>query len=223
MDVLQFFDTSLPVVAEQVIEAPKIILEDSVPQRTALRELQLVQQLVEVPTVAFFVEQTVDAPVLVGVVENSKVTEFNSVWRSRSFQDFLSGQSSTATSREGLKGFLPGQDPTACGGQGLQGFPAGQGSAASSSVDRSSVAELHTVEEPFDVFFCTFPRPRKSAKVAAYSSAELGAHSSSSTLSARKMAPAAHLEDSQDRHDIFVVTMAEEEAYYWNGLTRTSH
>ena len=39
------------------------------------------------------------------------------------------------------------------------------------------------------VFFRTFHQPRKSARVAAHSSAELGAHSSTSTLSAHQMAP----------------------------------
>ena len=40
VDVLQFFDTFLPVVAEQVIDVPKIIFED-IPTRTPLREPQL--------------------------------------------------------------------------------------------------------------------------------------------------------------------------------------
>ena len=52
VDVLQFFDTFLLVVT-------KVVLEDSIPKRTALPELQPVEQLVEVPTVSF-VEQTVD-------------------------------------------------------------------------------------------------------------------------------------------------------------------
>ena len=54
VDVLKIIERSLPVVAEQVIEVPKIILQDRIPQRTALRWPQLVEQLVEVPTVPFF-------------------------------------------------------------------------------------------------------------------------------------------------------------------------
>ena len=49
---------------------PKILLEDSIPRRTVLREPQLVEQLVEVPTVVSYsslqqqlVEQNVDIPV----------------------------------------------------------------------------------------------------------------------------------------------------------------
>ena len=47
MDVLQFFDTLSPVVAEQVIDVLKISFED-IPTRTPVRDPQLVEQLVEV-------------------------------------------------------------------------------------------------------------------------------------------------------------------------------
>ena len=45
--VLKVFDQSLP---EQVIEVPKITLQEGVPHRAALRKPQLAEQLVEVPT-----------------------------------------------------------------------------------------------------------------------------------------------------------------------------
>ena len=57
VDVLKLFDNSVP---EQVIDVPKI--SHAIPQRTVLCEPQLAEQLVEVPTVSFFVEQTVDIP-----------------------------------------------------------------------------------------------------------------------------------------------------------------
>ena len=47
-DVLQFFATFMPVVAEQVVDVPKVIFEN-IPTRIPLRE----PQLVEVPTVLF--------------------------------------------------------------------------------------------------------------------------------------------------------------------------
>ena len=47
-DVMRFVDSHLPV-PEQAIEVPKILLDD-VPMRTALRDTQLAEQLVEVPT-----------------------------------------------------------------------------------------------------------------------------------------------------------------------------
>ena len=49
-------------VAEQVIEVPKILLDD-VPERTAVRVTQLAEQLVEVPTPVSCMEQFVDIPV----------------------------------------------------------------------------------------------------------------------------------------------------------------
>ena len=66
-DVLRFFDTLLPV-PEQDLAVPKILLDD-VPMRTVLRDTQLAEQLVEVPTIVSFsslqrtVEQHVDIPV----------------------------------------------------------------------------------------------------------------------------------------------------------------
>ena len=51
-DVLQFFDT-LTTDPEQVIEVPKIFFED-VPTRAVLRDPQLVEKLVEVPTIVSY-------------------------------------------------------------------------------------------------------------------------------------------------------------------------
>ena len=114
MDVLRFFDTLCPV-AEQVIDVPKILLEDILARRLC-REPQLVEQLVEVPTVVSYssllqrtVEQHVDIPVP------------GSRGRLAGLQGSLPGQSSTAPSVEqivdipggGLLGFRPGQSSPA--------------------------------------------------------------------------------------------------------------
>ena len=84
---------------------------------------------------------------------------------------------------------------------GLQGFLPGQGSSATlSSEERISEQIVKQIVDftvsgggpqefrgstlrmrRFEVFFCTFSPPKKSAKVTAHSSANLGAHSSSST------------------------------------------
>ena len=83
-DVLQLFD-ALIHVAEQV---PKIFIE-RIPPRTSVREPQLAEQLVEVPTIVSFsslqriMEQTVDIPVP------------QSGGRHADLQGFLQGQSST--------------------------------------------------------------------------------------------------------------------------------
>ena len=53
VDVLRCFDSLFPV-AEQAIDVPKIFVDD-IPPRTSVREPQLAEQLVEVPTIS---EQT---------------------------------------------------------------------------------------------------------------------------------------------------------------------
>ena len=158
-DVLQFFASFLPGVAEQVIEVPKIF-PDTIPQRLGdhLRQPQMVEQLVHVPTVVSYsllqqrtAVQFVDFPVP-GRAEG---------W-GRGGLHGPPGQGSTALCeadfvdtpvpfglREesgGLQSFLPVQDSTAfCGADyveqivdipvrgGLQGFPPGQASSSSRS------------------------------------------------------------------------------------------
>ena len=69
VDVLHLFDALIPV-AEQVIDVPKIFIE-RIPPRTSVREPQLAEQLVEVPTIVSFsslqriMEHNVDIPVSV--------------------------------------------------------------------------------------------------------------------------------------------------------------
>ena len=89
---------------------PKIILED-IPARIPVREPQLAEELGEVPTILYFVQQTIDIPVPRG--------------GKRRLQGFLTGQS-----------FQPTLEPVAeiPPGGGLQDFLPDQGSVASSSV-----------------------------------------------------------------------------------------
>ena len=84
-DVFQFFATRLPVVAERVVDVPKISFED-IPTRTPAREPQLAEQLVEVPTILYFLKQTADTPVPHG--------------RGRRLQGFLPKQNPAAQSAE---------------------------------------------------------------------------------------------------------------------------
>ena len=93
VDVLRFFEALIPV-AEQVIDVPKIIIE-RIPPRTLVREPQLVEQLVDVPTIVSYssllqrtVEQHVDIPVPGGG------------GRLAGLQGSLPGQSSTALTVE---------------------------------------------------------------------------------------------------------------------------
>ena len=57
-NVVQFFSTQLPVVAEPVIAVPKILPHD-VPPRRLCRDKQLAEQLVEVPTILYFLKQRI--------------------------------------------------------------------------------------------------------------------------------------------------------------------
>ena len=88
LKLAHFLDRSLPD-PEQVIEVPKI-LSDDVPMRALVRETQLSEQLVEVPTVVswsllqLITKQNVDIPVPGGGV--------------RGLQGFPPGQASTTSS-----------------------------------------------------------------------------------------------------------------------------
>ena len=52
-NIVQFFATHLPVVAEPVIDVPKILPHD-VPTRRLCRDTQLAEQLVKVPTIVSY-------------------------------------------------------------------------------------------------------------------------------------------------------------------------
>ena len=119
-DVLHFFDTLAPD-PEQVIEVPKILLDD-VPMRTVVRDTQQAERLVAVPTIVSFsslqrtVEQHVDIPVpggggrLAGV--QSSPPEQSPTTPSAQIVDI-------PVSGGGLQGFRPGQ------GSSSSHFPAG--------------------------------------------------------------------------------------------------
>ena len=145
VDVLRFFDTLMPD-PEQVIDVPKISLED-IPARRLCREPQLVEQLVEVPTILYFLKQKVDIPVPGGGGRHADL------------QGFLRGQSSTAPqfSEERVSKRIVEQNVDIPGG-GLQGLRPVQGSTASSSssVSRSPTDWLNSEDKAFQGFFRTF-------------------------------------------------------------------
>ena len=151
-DVMRFFDSLLPV-PEQVFEVPKILLDD-VPVRTAVRDTQLAEQLVEVPTIVSYsslrrtVEQHVDIPVP------------GRGGRISGAQGFLPRQSSTALhgSLERISERIVAQNVDFPVGGGLQDFLPGQTSSASSS----SPAGVHdSTDGPVEGVFRTFPRKKK--------------------------------------------------------------
>ena len=202
-DVLQFFATFLPFVAEQVIEVPKIAL-DTIPQRLGdvLRQPQMVEQLVDVPTVVSYsslqqltAEQNVDNPVsgrdgggtrggLQGSLpgQNSAAVHVEQTVdipvprrrrrRSGSPQGSLPGRGSTANLEQIVD--TPARDSP-------QGFLPGQSSSSSSRSHDGPDAGIQGV-------FRTFPRMKKSAGQGPHPGSELGADFTS-TLSAHQMPP----------------------------------
>ena len=163
----------LPVVAEPVIDVPKI-LPQVIPLRRRRRRTQLAEQLVHVPTVVSYsslqqltAEQIVDIPVPGGgggrgSLQGSRV-------RPRPNRAAYCGADSRAEDR------FPRQNPAADVGQfpdiparrGLSDFLPGQGSSASSS-------GLHDgADDGIQGFFRTFPRHKKSPKPVRSPSAEL--------------------------------------------------
>ena len=137
----QFFATQLPVVAEPFIEVPKILPHD-VPPRRWCRDTQLVEQLVEVPTILYFLKQRIPEQ----IVDNP--VPYGGRGASRGLQGFLPGHSSlkrTANKiadlpapRSGvrrLQGFLPEQSSTATSSS----------SSSSSSLERISERNVEQI------------------------------------------------------------------------------
>ena len=123
MEVDTFFRLSLPAVAEQVIEVPKLALPGRAVPRAALSEPQLVEQLVEVPTVLTYSllqqripEQVVDTPVPHGRGAGAR----------GGLQGLSQGQGSSAVSGAGIvDSSVPGRGGGARGGLSVS---QGQGS-----------------------------------------------------------------------------------------------
>ena len=169
-NVVQFFATQLPVVAEPVVEVPKILPHD-VPPRRLCRDTQLVEQLVEVPTIVswsllqWIMEQNVGIPVPGGG------------GRSAGLQGFLPGQSSTSLHgpQERISERNVEQIAVSRVGEGLQDFLPGQSSSSSS---RDPARGFEALDEPGYGVFRTFPQNKKSATQPPHSGSELPPHSS---------------------------------------------
>ena len=143
-NVVQFFATQLPVVADPVIEVPKILPHD-VPPRRLCRDTQLAEQLAEVSTTLYFLKQRIPKQIVDNPVPHG-------------------GRGASG----GLQGFLPGHveqtvdfpAPCSCVRR-LQGFLPEQ-SSSSSSHDPARVAEA--LDEPGEWVFRTFPKIKKKCE-----------------------------------------------------------
>ena len=101
-EVVSFFRNFVPAVAEQVIEVPKLALPVCAVHRAALPEPQLVEQLVEVPTVLSYAllqqrtaEQITSTLQFLMVVEEVLVEVFKASPRDRAHQRFVEQKTST--------------------------------------------------------------------------------------------------------------------------------
>ena len=151
---IEHFFAALSPDPEQVIEVPKILPLD-VPMRAALRVMQLVEQLVEVPTTVSYsslqrtVEQLVDIPVPGGGGPSSGL------------HGFLPRQRSTASpSRKRISERIVEQivDPVSRGS--LPGSLPGQ----SSSSSHSPAGVEERADEPGEGVFRTFPQIKKKCE-----------------------------------------------------------
>ena len=166
--------TCLPVVAQQVIDVPKIILEN-IPVRTLVGEPQLAEQLVEVPpilTPSFLrMLQNVDTPVPHGGRGASGGLQGSSSVTVEQTVDIAAPRSGVRR----LQGFLPEQSATACG-EADHRFPA---ASVEQNVDipvpverlqdlrpgQSSASSSHSpagfADDAFEGVFRTFPQIKK--------------------------------------------------------------
>ena len=214
-DVLRFFRALSPD-PEQVIEVPTFLPED-VSLRTAVREPQLVQQLVEVSTIVSWsmlqqiMEPNVDIPV-VGSGAGGGFSGFLPGQYSLPAEQIVDNPVPRRRFRGVLQGLHPGQSSSAFfeqmadPGGGLQDFQPVQGPAASSSVS-PEYAGLRG--------FRTFSSSEKSAEVAGQVDENLPEHVSLST-------PAAYEAHHVARDDLWVQIMTDHEPYFWHRVERTS-
>ena len=136
-DVHHFFATCLPVVAEQVIDVPKIILEN-IPSRRLCRDTQLAEQLVEVPTIVSYsllqrtMEHNVDIPVPGGGGRRGRKRRTR-LWPKLERRPGQGSPAFCGAEQDTLADSRPGQGSTAFGGaehQTHRGFPQGHCSPA---------------------------------------------------------------------------------------------
>ena len=232
-NIVQFFSTLVPVVAELVIEVPKILPHD-VPPRRFCRDTQLAEQLAEVPTILYFLKQRipkqiVDNPVLHGGRGVSgglqgflpghveQTVDFPAPCSGvRRLQGFLPEQSSTATSSSSLKRISERnveQIAVSRGfGEGLQDFLPGQ-SSSSSSHDPSRGFEA--LDEPGDGFFRTFPHFQKSATQPPHSGSALPPHSSPWTPAAYDASMVLEEEEESEDEPVEFVEYVQHDGCWW--------
>ena len=216
-DVLLCFFRALSPDPEQVIEVPMIVPED-VSLRTAVREPQLVEQLVEVPTVVSWsmlqqiMEQNVDIPAVVGSGTGGGLSGFLPGQYSLTAEQIVDNPVPRRRFRGDLQGLHRGQisaaffEQIADPGGGPPDFLPVQGPAVSSSISPEH-AGLRG--------FRTFSSSEKSAEVAGQVDENLPGHVSSST-------PAGYEVHHAARDDLWVQIRTDDEPYFWHRVEQTA-
>ena len=182
---------------EQVIEVPKILPHD-VPPRRWCRDTQLVEQLVEVPTIISYssllqrtMEQHVDIPV------PGEMLVFKVLSQNRVQQRLFLLQNALLSGLWSRSLVLPGG--------GLQDFRPVQSSSSSSHFPAGILGDA---DEPGEGVFRTFPQLKKSAKLGPHSSPRVHASVSSST-------PA----PQHTRLTAWVMILTDQGPHYWDRRT----
>ena len=195
-----FKDLDIEVPA-QVIEVPKIS-QDIIPQRSVDLVPQMVEQLVEVPTVLTptriavqIAEQIVGIPVPHGRGQGSLPGQCSSASgkriSERTVEQIFDFPAQTV---EQIVDTSPGDD-------------CGLGSSSSAG----------PADEDFTGVFRTFPIEKKVGSAGQVVSAQLGEHVSSSTLSAHQMPPAGEPADSDGSIEWVKLHVGEtDKTYVWN-------
>ena len=212
-DVLLRFFRALSPDPEQVIEVPMIVPED-VSLRTAVREPQLVEKLVEVPTVVSWsmlqqiMEQNVDIPAVGGSGTGGGLSGFLPEQYSMPAEQIVDNPLPRRRFRGDLQGLHRGQSSAAFFEQiaDPQNFLPVQGPAVSSSISPEHAGLWG---------FRTFSSSEKSAEGAGQVDENLPGHVSSST-------PAAYEAHHVARDDLWVQIMTDDEPYFWHRVEQTS-
>ena len=203
-NLLQFF-AALSPVPEQVIAVAKI-LPHEVPPRRLCSDTQLAEQLVEVPTILYFLKQRIPEQI------DDNPVPHGGRGASGGLQSFLPGHSSLKRTANKIA-YLPAPRS---GVRRLQGFLPEQSSSSSS---HDPARGFEALDEPGYGFFRTFPQFQKSATQPPHSGSEMPPHSSPWTPAAydTSMVLEEEAEEEEEPEDepVEFVEYVQHDGHWW--------